>query len=578
MSGPSFLNIDRWLFEYVEGNLTQEQEAQLEEFILNNPELELELDSWQAAKVDPVTFELPNQESLYRDEKRKRRLLPYFIGIAMSFIILLLTSNWNNHIKVKIADNAGIKTPQKALTKQESNPTSVITSSNASQKTKAFVNPTSKSRKNQEFSISAKKNSILTVNQNPNSSENYNTNDQKIQIDLKSNTIPMIMDEANTIISENQEDTNDSIDLTANKIQTEGKIQVLIDSVEIKITELKENKTTLNKPKKSNNEDMKSLSFGKMISKLNDYMGNEIGLKNTRDHQMHVPGISQLDANYSSAGDVSSTRFRSMSRAQWINNENQLFSNQLSLDWYSKSLKSGFGIQGNYKYYGNGVIQDWNTAIIYSPKILISKSLLIEPGVRFKMGNKLLNDSKVTGVSQVEIERNNALDFYSDGTLPLGNQLWYRDLGASMLLHSRWFYLGGQIDNLLRHNDNIYSNDISNPRRIGNHIAIKAGTDYESKSGKLSLSPYIYYEKFENREETWAGLNFQYKTWAVGGALSTKKNLAVSTGLRFSNFAVTYQFDRTYSNLIGQNLSSHQLGITINSKVSRSPRRYIRLK
>jgi hypothetical protein len=563
----------------VEGNLTQEQEAQLEEFILNNPELELELDSWQAAKVDPVTFEFPNQESLYRNEKRKRRILPYYIGVAMGFVVLLLTLNWKNHPEVKLADNAKINTPQKVLANKVSNLTSEITSSKSSQKTEAIDNRASISRKNQEYSISAKKSPILTVNQNPNSSENYNTDVQKIQIDLKSNITPMIMDKANNNIAENQEDTNLSIDLTANIIQSEEKIQVSIDSMETKITEVKENKNTFNKPKKSNNnEEMKSLSIGKMISKLNDYMGNEIGLKNTRDHQMHVPGISQLDANFSSAGDVSSMRFRSMSRAQWINNENQLFSNQLSLDWYSKSLKSGFGIQGNYKYYGNGVIQDWNTAIIYSPKILVSKSLLIEPGVRFKMGNKLLNDSKVTGVSQVELERNNSLDFYADGSLPIGNQLWYRDLGVSILLHSRWFYLGGQIDNLLRHNDNIYSNNISNPRRIRNHIAIKAGTDYESKSGKLSLSPYIYYEKFENREETWAGLNFQYKTWAVGGAISTKKNLAVSTGLRFSKFAVTYQFDRTYSNLIGQILSSHQLGITINSKVSRSPRRYIRLK
>ncbi len=61
MSGPSFDNIDRWLFEYVEGNLSSEQEKQLEAFLLDHPEFDLDLDSWQMAKVEPLTYEFPNQ-------------------------------------------------------------------------------------------------------------------------------------------------------------------------------------------------------------------------------------------------------------------------------------------------------------------------------------------------------------------------------------------------------------------------------------------------------------------------------------------------------------------------------------
>ena len=113
---------------------------------------------------------------------------------------------------------------------------------------------------------------------------------------------------------------------------------------------------------------------------------------------------------------------------------------------------------------------------------------------------------------------------------------------------------------------------------MGTHLNFYAGTDYESKSGNFAFAPYIMYDKFENRKEAWGGFNFQCKALAVGGAVSSKSNLALSLGIRLQKFSVTYQFDNTYSQLLGYKAISHQIGITINSKVSRTPRRYIRLK
>jgi hypothetical protein len=194
------------------------------------------------------------------------------------------------------------------------------------------------------------------------------------------------------------------------------------------------------------------------------------------------------------------------------------------------------------------------------------------------MGSKILTSNLINNINKVEIERDNSIDFYADGSIPIGTNQWYRDLGTSLLIHSKWFYIGAQADNLLRHQDNIYSNSITNPKRAGIYYSVNLGTEYESKTGDLSFSPYGYYEKFENREEAWGGFNFQYKAWSIGGALSNKSNFALSTGLRFATFALTYQFDQTYSNLLGSSASSHQLTIMFNTKVSRSSRRYIQLK
>jgi hypothetical protein len=573
MSGPSFENIDRWLFEYVEGNLTQEQEEQLEAFIQENPELELDLDSWEGAKIEQVEYTFPNQEELFREEKdEKRRVLPYALfasGIAITALILLF-SGLNPSSQKEIQLQAKNTNPLKKMTslKEEVNSTKM------SSKVKNDSGFSTTQLGANSFSILPKKsNSIIqtdsnnSISNNINSYPNFNIEESALAEEITISNL--------NLDNQNTSDSNEKpADVDSNSTT---------DKIIEKSSVVKSNESPSSQIHKSNKEkSVKPVTFlgkiKKLTSKLDDYMEKSIGLKNTRDHQFHVPGISQLDANFSSAGDVSSTRFRALSRAQWLSKNNQSLNNQLSLDWYSKSIKSGFGIQGIYQYYGNGVIQNWNTAFIYSPKILLSKSFLIEPAIRFNMGSKILNATKVNGIDKVEMNRENAIEFYPDGSTPIGTNLWYRDIGTSILLHSKWFYAGFQMDNLLKHQDNIYSNNISNPRTTAYHYTINLGTEYESKSGELVLAPYFYYQKFENLEESWGGINFQYKSLALGSAISNKSNLALSIGLRLTTFALTYQFDQTYSAILGSKANSHQMGITLNTKPSRSPRKYIRIK
>ena len=565
MSGPSFSNIDRWFFEYVEGNLSPEQEAQLEAFILNHPELELDLDAWKSATIEPAYYEFPNQNTLLQPDKKKRRVIPFFWGtVGTVSIALILFFLWPNN---------------------QTNKTSHQSNSINNKHSKVHHS----SAQNQSFTASKTnvKNSNYSLNHSNLSGIHYQANRYSTPLSntllnscVQTNIEPEDKLSLNMIsinsVTENENSSsvdrleNDTLVSTADLDKTE--LLITVPSNTEKGTSLpKNNKIVKNKEITLLNK------LEKSVNHLNEFMEKSVGLKNTRDHQVHVPGMSQIDANFSSAGDVSSTRFRSLTRAQWAGKQNQQLSTNFSLDWYSKSIRSGFAVQGKYVYYSDGVIQDWNTALVYSPKIALSRSFLIEPGIRFKMGNKMLDESKVFGINQVEIDRTNSLDFYPDGSTPIGKLLWYKDIGASLLLHSKWFYAGFQMDNLLHHRDNIYSNNISNPRKTGTHLNLYAGTDYESKSGNFAFAPYFMYDQFENRKEAWGGFNFQCKALALGGAISSKSNLALSLGLRLQKFSVTYQFDNTYSQLLGYKAISHQVGLTINSKVSRTPRRYIRL-
>ena len=93
----------------------------------------------------------------------------------------------------------------------------------------------------------------------------------------------------------------------------------------------------------------------------------------------------------------------------------------------------------------------------------------------------------------------------------------------------------------------------------------------------MDVSPYLVHERQENRSESWGGINMTYKSVSFGGAYSSSNNYAASIGLNFNQFAITYQFDRTFSNLLSKNLNSHQISLLINSKLNRSSRRYITL-
>jgi hypothetical protein len=565
MSGPSFSNIDRWFFEYIEGNLSPEQEAQLEAFILNHPELELDLDAWKSATIEPTYYEFPDQNTLLQPEKKKRRIIPfYWSTIGTISVGLILFFIWPN-------DQSNNSSTQSTTKNNKHSKANYPTSQNHA----LIASKTSVS--NSKYTLNHPNLSGIHLQPNhysaPLSDTLLNSSVQtniEVEDKLSLNKISINSVSNNEDSSITNQLESDTLMSNVNLDKTE---QIISSPSTEKVTNLsKNNKNVKNKELTLLNK------LEKSVSNLNEFMEKSVGLKNTRDHQVHVPGMSQIDANFSSAGDVSSTRFRSLTRAQWVGKENQQLSNNFSLDWYSKSIRSGFAVQGKYVYYSNGVIQDWNTALVYSPKIALSRSFLIEPAIRFKMGNKMLDGNKVSGINQVEIDRTNSLDFYPDGSTPIGKLLWYKDIGASLLLHSKWFYAGFQMDNLLHHQDNIYSNNVSNPRKIGTHLNIYAGTDYESKSGNFAFAPYFMYDQIENRKEAWGGFNFQCKALAFGGAVSSKSNLAVSLGLRLQKFSVTYQFDNTHSQLLGYKAISHQLGITINSKVSRTPRRYIRIK
>ena len=73
---------------------------------------------------------------------------------------------------------------------------------------------------------------------------------------------------------------------------------------------------------------------------------------------------------------------------------------------------------------------------------------------------KVDTKSPVIG-SEIEMNRNSVLPLFQGTTTPIGSQLWYRDVGAGILLNTKWFYTGVNVDNIGGQFKNFHSSDLS---------------------------------------------------------------------------------------------------------------------
>lgn len=637
MSKPSFSNIDLWLFEYAEGNLTPDQEAQLELFILQHPELDVDRDMWEMAKVGKTNTPYPESESLYR-----RKPVGMYVGVGAMGLLLLLFTGYalmqspSNEQEEPIAGqgytvkhNASHVATEKQLREEIADLKLLVASlegelrdsrgefvsstdvsgdqngqnntgqtiNDASNLTPVAVDHSSQYVATHSVGVSGtpatattmnlpSHNGILTPhlsvsNGNPNmqltsaqafagnSTEAFGPDGQAMQSLSASEELGTTSDLtlAKTLEPASSEEMKLSEEQFAAETQTVEKVR-----------------TSSYNTISSNYNYSYKYRLAKWGRELQRMMDNPIALKNYRDPFYHVPGATTTDLNFGATGTVIAPRVQTLSRLQWYGQPNQLLTNEIALDGYAYSLRGGVGMQMTHQYYANGGIQNSSVAFTYSPKISINRKISLEPAVRFKMGNKTLEASRMEGQTAVEMMKGNVIDYYADGQAPVGRFLWYKDLGLGMNINTEWFYVSAQVDNMFHHRDNIYSSELDDKRRAGTHFVATIGTDWESKKsswetkkGNFGLSPYLVYQKYEDISELWAGANFRAHWLSVGAAISSNLDPAASLGFvgPKKHFSLLYNIDYMKSTMTGERSLSHQLTLRFVGKPNRAGRRLL---
>lgn len=574
MSNPSFSNIDRWLFELYEGNLSPEQVQQLEVFLMQHPDLDIDKDMWELARVEKTEAVFPHQDKFIKRKPVGLFMMAGFASISI-FIVIginLFTSSYTKNNNLFLSGQT--------IEKTEEINTAKIPDERQSSKSgsSSFV-----------FNDVAEQTSNRSTNFVPTGLANSAFRGEEVSTMSQSNLFADLVKDNDVIkpsntmkehpFSDEKNDLNDDIvklKFTATTIFKTHPVKEIDIPVSRNWNEAK-NSNTVYRGSSIVNSGSFSSRLSKATRALSRMMDNPVALKNLKDPSFSLPGMLPMDVNFGNTGTIPATRIQTLTRVQWPNLENQQLINQLAFDSYVYAIRGGIGAQVNHSFYGNGEIMNSMLALTYSPKISVNRNVLIEPSLRFKMGNKMLDPEKIDGFGLAEMDRENVHEFYPTGTTPIGQQLWYRDLGLGMMVNTKWFFIGVQRDNLFKHYDNIYSGEAASQRRVGQHFIATIGTDYESKRELFGLSPYLVYQQREDLKELWMGVNTRLNWFTMGLAVSDRLDGVASAGIKFEQFSFNYQADLTHSALWDKQILSHQLYIKFTTFNSNKKQKFINL-
>ena len=569
MNIPNRENIDRWLFDWTEGNLSPSQEIQLEEFLIQNPDLSIDVDAWDAATVSSIPFEYDNQASL---KKRKKRVFAYWQFYAL--ILLIATGGTSLYFSFKTESQQIAAKTSNAFTSPISKIATRSTINNNTQDLITANSPISNSGRQNFYEAPSYQASLIKY------TENINTNvlplsSEKEKVSFDNNTITNTIEMAiQPIIPIENIELTDKLDSSAVSAVS---IEPSIEADEIIQSEGENENESEDKKLSRKKINLPTLKLNSS-SKLSKWVKKDLTNTNQKDRVYALSEKSNLDLNNSFVGNISQLKFQSMSTVRWIDiADQQKISQQISFDGYLREAKAGLGIISNYSNFSNGLIQDWNLNLIYAPKLAINRYLTIEPSMKYTFGKKVLNSSKVINNSTVEVETNQLETFSIDPNQAIGKNLWYRDLGAGLIINAGPIYFGGQVNNLLKHQDNLYSNDYTTIRRADRELTLVGGTDFNSKNGNFTFSPYIFHTIFGSQSSTYLGASIHLKSFLIGGSYQTNGSSSGMIGLHKDRFSLLCQTSYASSSYTQSKSFIHQLTIRINSNISKKTRRYLYL-
>jgi len=525
------------MFDYKEGNLSSSEMDYFENFMVENPQLNADIDAWNNSYV-------PNQETVYPGmaNLQKSNKFTGWYGWAASVTLLFLVSvggyfitdgSHSNLYTLRDIDFNGIQTPKTVSTfKVNLNHTNSAT---LNQQTASFTNLNSSTNYN---NIESGNNNQFTVGSSKNNSE-FNPNQTNHQ-----NYKEFLLNEEINKIESN----------SARNKQSYSASYQLNPSFKV------------GKPKFNVRSKSKYGTLGykikKVIRKIEKMSGYPVGLTNLKDPDLLIPNSNLLDFNAGFVGGFGAPRLEMRYRNQWLGHQNNLQSSIVSFDTYSKSLRGGLGVVLNSNNFNNGAFTDNRISLFYSPKFAVNSKIYFEPSIKMTLGLMTMNTSKISANSALEVERGRVINTFPANDLPIANNLWYKDYGLGFILNTDKFYLGFQADNLAKHKQSVYGENITAS------VAYSAiiGMDYQSRNKKMTLSPFVSYYNNSIQNEIWGGINMKYQSFTFGGSYSNQNEFSTSFGLKFKTFKLIYQYDRTKSYLADELISSHTLGIRINTK------------
>jgi len=582
MTYPERENIDRWFFDFYEGNLSPQQVEALETFLEDHPDLVEDFHAWGESNFEADTSfstEFDRIPQLLKKESRfKMAYALYGLALILSaspFIqrFTLNPSSENSTLPLAInsaAINAKSQTKTDKLKvieakQEENNETGSFGNLNRinSQKTSFTNQAEERIRINEANSLVEEITTNIISKENISDALVANTSSEE-SISLlteNKNELPVYLTNSEEIETRN---------IASTLPQLAQKTALLTDEAD---------QSVLNENKEMANRETIKISLGsfKMRPIYRALSKISTGLAYIPDISYALPEMNQADVMISNIGAISQTRYQQSATARWMEtNEQQKISNQITLDGYSRSARMGVGVQFNHHYFGNGALTQYDGALILSPKIALTRTLSLEPAARIKFGNYRVDGNKIPSYNNqfVEYQTGEQQLINFDTTASIGRNLLYRDLDAGITLNSSRGYVGVQAENITGHFNDIFSNQENDYQHAKMRVSGIAGTQFISQNQRLSFAPYVYSTWKAGTLSSFVGFSASIYGLKLGGSVGHLQQTA-QIGYQSKHFGIIAQ--TSIQQRFTQARFTHQLMLRINTETSKKTRRYITL-
>lgn len=575
-------NIEKWCFDYFEGNLTVAEKIAFEKYILEHPEFHAEFEAWKEMHSETDDEEIP----LFGLAEGLIVGAPFYATFAfrMSAAALLLISliatgvylsrnidgdyepaslggvelNWNpNHYALALVRFSDYAYGEYKVGEQKQNQTQGHSSFTSSESNHAFLSSGQDNSSDQMLEINEVDPLDLSLN-HENAAELILASESKVtfmDLDVADDNIAPQAE----FIVEVQEDEETLYDHLGMKEKYEF-LNFTNDKVKgIGVSH------KLKKPKHQTNDNHAMISqsadkSGSKNKKKNFFQGLksiELGLSNINDPIFVVPNSNVVMMNPALAGQLGVTRFKGNLRNQWWNTDASLFTGSIVADTYFEKLQAGAGIGANYVLLPNGKADYQSYTFTYAQKFNVSKNSNVSVAATYDLNKVKAGQS---GSEYHEIFKGNVV---SQSTLNYHNKDWNSNLGVSSWYSGKYFYGGLNVTNLL---GNTFIATHESNTSYASHLdySVQLGADYKkSFFSNTVLSPFLVYQKTGNQRDLWLGSTMRYRSLVIGAGVASSKSLKGLIGVQGNKMRLTLGTDYMKSEVLGGYAFSHEVSFRI---------------
>ncbi len=280
------------------------------------------------------------------------------------------------------------------------------------------------------------------------------------------------------------------------------------------------------------------------------------------------PQFSQFYSNPlylapSFAGSAEGSRVAASYRNQWFNLPVSFVTYSFSYDHYFSGYNSGVGLFLLKDVAGSGDLGTMNAGLQYSYNFKIFNTWYVRPGMHFYYIEHGLAFNKLKFIDNVMHEPDAGTVF--PGSIDRVRDV---DLATSILIYTKKFWMGTNVDHLLRPNISLYADKVRIPIRV----SVFGGIEIRRK-GRL-LNPidetmtiaYMFRSQGTNTQLDlgvyWHRNPLVLGLWYRGiPPLNSQRGDAfiILVGYKTPYFNIGYSYDITISNLISHAIGSHEI-------------------